>query len=101
MAMAAKVTIVQVAEVVEPGKLDPESIVTPGIFVERVVTIANPAHESELVAAGASYPQRRPAALAPKRPQLMREILLYETDFGDKPVEEFLTELAPSPRAKI
>src|SRR4051812_30207683 len=56
MAMAAKVTIVQVAEVVEPGKLDPESIVTPGIFVDRVVVIANPAHESELVEAGASYP---------------------------------------------
>src|SRR3712207_9205351 len=45
MAMAGKVTIVQVAEVVEPGELDPESIVTPGIFVERVVAIANPAHE--------------------------------------------------------
>ncbi len=56
MAMAAKVTIVQVAEIVEPGKLDPESIVTPGIFVDRVVAIANPAHESELVEAGASYP---------------------------------------------
>src|SRR4051812_2317261 len=56
MAMAAKVTIVQVAEIVEPGKLDPESIVTPGIFVDRVVGIANPAHESELVEAGASYP---------------------------------------------
>jgi 3-oxoadipate CoA-transferase alpha subunit len=56
MAMAGKVTIVQVAEVVEPGKLDPESIVTPGIFVDRVVAIANPAHESELVEAGASYP---------------------------------------------
>src|SRR3954468_11370139 len=56
MAMAAKVTIVQVAEIVEPGKLDPESIVTPGIFVDRVVAIANPAHESELVESGASYP---------------------------------------------
>ena len=38
------------------GKLDAESIVTPGIFVDRVVAIANPAHESELVEAGASYP---------------------------------------------
>ena len=56
MAMAGKVTIVQVAEIVEPGQLDPESIVTPGIFVDRVVAIANPAHESELVEAGASYP---------------------------------------------
>src|SRR6476659_5474266 len=56
LAVAGKVTIVQVAEIVEAGKLDPESIVTPGIFVDRVVAIANPAHESELVAAGASYP---------------------------------------------
>jgi len=56
MAMAAKVTIVQVADVVEPGSLDPEVIVTPGIFVDRVVGIANPVHESQLVEAGASYP---------------------------------------------
>jgi 3-oxoadipate CoA-transferase, alpha subunit len=37
MAMAAKVTVAQVAEVVELGALDPEAIVTPGIFVDRVV----------------------------------------------------------------
>lgn len=37
MAMAAKCTIAQVSEVVELGQLDPESIVTPGIFVQRVV----------------------------------------------------------------
>jgi 3-oxoadipate CoA-transferase alpha subunit len=37
MAMAAKVTIAQVAEIVELGELDPENIVTPGIFVQRVV----------------------------------------------------------------
>ena len=56
MAMAGKVTIVQVGEVVEPGALDPEVIVTPGIFVDRVVAISNPAHESALVEAGVSYP---------------------------------------------
>ncbi len=56
MAMAGKVTIVQAAEVVAPGGLDPEVIVTPGIFVNRVVEIPNPAHESTLVAAGVSYP---------------------------------------------
>ncbi len=55
MAMAARVTIVQVQEVVEPGQLDPECIVTPGIFVNRVVCVADPAHESDLVAAGVSY----------------------------------------------
>ena len=56
MAMAGRTTIVQAAEVVEPGELDPEAVVTPGIFVDRVVHVPSPAHESELVAAGASYP---------------------------------------------
>ena len=37
MAMAAKTTIAQVDEIVELGALDPESIITPGIFVHRVV----------------------------------------------------------------
>ena len=37
MAMAAKCTIAQVDEVVALGELDPEVIVTPGIFVKRVV----------------------------------------------------------------
>jgi len=37
MAMAAACTIAQVSEVVELGELDPETIVTPGIFVQRLV----------------------------------------------------------------
>lgn len=37
MAMAGKITIAEVDEIVEIGELDPESIVTPGIFVQRVV----------------------------------------------------------------
>jgi 3-oxoadipate CoA-transferase alpha subunit len=37
MAMAAKVAIAQVRDVVALGELDPEVIVTPGIFVQRVV----------------------------------------------------------------
>ncbi|MDB5840259.1 MAG: 3-oxoadipate CoA-transferase, partial [Herminiimonas sp.] len=37
MAMAAKCTIAQVSEVVELGQLDPEAIITPGIFVQRIV----------------------------------------------------------------
>ena len=40
MAMAAKTTIAQVAEIVELGALDPEAVVTPGIFVNRVVQVA-------------------------------------------------------------
>ncbi|WP_370288261.1 3-oxoacid CoA-transferase subunit A [Nocardioides sp.] len=40
MATAADTTIVQVNEVVEPGELDPEAVVTPSIFVDRVVATA-------------------------------------------------------------
>ncbi|CAJ0848285.1 Malonate-semialdehyde dehydrogenase [Ralstonia mannitolilytica] len=48
MAMAAKCTIAQVSETVELGELDPEHIVTPGIFVKRVVQVAaaQPAKEA-------------------------------------------------------
>jgi 3-oxoadipate CoA-transferase alpha subunit len=56
MAMAGATTIVQTAELVEPGALDPEVIVTPGIFVQRVTVVADPAHESVLVAQGVTYP---------------------------------------------
>lgn len=56
MATAAATTIVQTQELVAAGTLDPECVVTPGIFVHRIVTVADPAHESQLVAQGASYP---------------------------------------------
>ena len=56
MATAATTTIAQASQIVAPGGLDPESVVTPGIFVNRVVAVADPAYESELVAKGASYP---------------------------------------------
>lgn len=39
MATAARVAIAQVSEIVELGALDPESIVTPGLFVQRVVAV--------------------------------------------------------------
>lgn len=39
IATAAKVTIAEVEEIVEVGQLDPEVIVTPGIFVDRVVQV--------------------------------------------------------------
>ena len=40
MAMAARVTIATVHEVVPLGALDPEAVVTPGLFVQRVVKVA-------------------------------------------------------------
>lgn len=39
MAMAGRVTVVQVEQVVELGGIDPEHVVTPGIFVNRVIQI--------------------------------------------------------------
>lgn len=40
MAMAAKITVASVHEIVELGSLDPEAVVTPGLFVQRVVQVA-------------------------------------------------------------
>lgn len=39
MATAAATTIVQVQETVDLGELDPEAVITPGIYVDRVVTV--------------------------------------------------------------
>ena len=39
MAMAAKTTVATVHEIVDLGSLDPEAVVTPGIFVQRVVKV--------------------------------------------------------------
>ena len=39
MATAAKITVVQVSEIVQPGGIDPEVVITPGIFVDRIVKI--------------------------------------------------------------
>ena len=47
MAMAADITVVQVRHVDEPGELDPEAIVTPSIFVDRIVHVPNPVRESD------------------------------------------------------
>ena len=43
MATAARTTVVQVARVVDTGALDPERVVTPSIFVDRVVAVGGPA----------------------------------------------------------
>ncbi|HEY8429747.1 MAG TPA: CoA transferase subunit A [Sandaracinaceae bacterium] len=46
-AMAGKITIAEVEELVEVGELDPENIHTPGVFVQRVV-VGNGAHEKRI-----------------------------------------------------
>lgn len=56
MLMAAENAIVQVREVVEPGGIDPEHVITPGIFVDRIALVPEPVQEEDLVARGVSYP---------------------------------------------
>ncbi|MDR6759257.1 3-oxoadipate CoA-transferase alpha subunit [Mycoplana sp. BE70] len=55
MCMAAARTIAQVTSIVAPGAIDPEHIVTPGIFVDCVVEVTNPQQEEALIRAGVAY----------------------------------------------
>ena len=56
MCMAAKTTIVQTSRLVDRGGIDPETVITPGIFVNRIVEVPDPVHEDTLIAAGRRYP---------------------------------------------
>lgn len=55
MAMAADRTIAQVSTLGAPGSIDPEQVVTPGIFVDAVVEIADPQQEEVLVRTGSVH----------------------------------------------
>ncbi|PZU41081.1 MAG: 3-oxoadipate CoA-transferase [Microbacterium sp.] len=65
MAAAAATTIVQVDEIVPLGELDPEVVVTPGIFVDRVVAVGERAWLSERAFVGGVDIEGRPAEAAP------------------------------------
>ena len=56
MAMAAKTTIVQADSIVAAGDIDPEVVVTPAVFVNRIVEVGEPLQESAMVASSVSYP---------------------------------------------
>ncbi len=56
MCMAAATTIVQTKALVAAGQIDPEHVITPGIFVNRIVEVPHPVHEDTLIAEGRSYP---------------------------------------------
>ncbi|MFT3690989.1 3-oxoacid CoA-transferase subunit A [Paenirhodobacter sp.] len=56
MAMAGARTIAQVTRAVAPGAIDPEHVVTPGIFVDGIVEVTDPAQEEALNRAGAHHP---------------------------------------------
>lgn len=55
MATAAESTVVQASRVVDPGTIDPEHVITPGIFVDTIVEVAAPRQEEALIRAGAVY----------------------------------------------
>ncbi|WP_434622489.1 3-oxoacid CoA-transferase subunit A [Tabrizicola sp. M-4] len=57
MCMAAAKTVVQVSRIVDAGGIDPEAVITPGIFVQGVVLVENPAQEEDLNRANARYPE--------------------------------------------
>ena len=56
MCTASKVAIVQAKKIMEAGQIDPETVVTPGIFVQKVIEITNPVDESRLEEEEMSYP---------------------------------------------
>ena len=56
MCTAARCTIAQTQQIVPLGGIDPENVVTPGIFVKRVVEVPAPLLESKLVSEGKHYP---------------------------------------------
>ena len=56
MCSAAKMTIVQSRKIVAIGDIDPEQVVTPNIYVNRIIEVSKPLIESELIAVGAKYP---------------------------------------------
>jgi 3-oxoacid CoA-transferase subunit A len=68
--MAAKVTIVEVEEIVETGAIDPDAVHLPGIYVHRIVLNAHPEKRIEKrtlrAAATAEAPLGTPAAEAAK-----------------------------------
>lgn len=55
MCMAAARTIVQARRIVDAGGIDPEQVITPGIFVDAVIEVPEPQQEEALIRAGVAY----------------------------------------------
>jgi 3-oxoacid CoA-transferase subunit A len=47
MATAGKVTVAEVEHLVQPGDIDPDHIITPGIYVKRIIHVPNPTKHIE------------------------------------------------------
>lgn len=55
MCMAATKVVAQVSRLVASGEIDPEHIITPGIFVDGVIEVKNPRQEEEMIGKGEMY----------------------------------------------
>ncbi len=55
MCTAAQTSIVQVARIVVPGQIDPEHVITPGLFVDRIIAVPDARQEEDLNIEGAVY----------------------------------------------
>src|SRR5206468_12738112 len=62
MATAAKITVAEVEQLVQPGEIDPDAIITPGIFVKRLVHVPNPDKRIEQRTTRKRSEAARPAA---------------------------------------
>ena len=70
MATAAKVTVAEVEEIVEPGTLDPDHIHTPGIYVDRIIQ-GHSLREEDRAADGAQAGRSQPAPAGDRGGSLM------------------------------
>jgi 3-oxoacid CoA-transferase len=91
-AMAAKTTIAEVKEIVEPGEIDPELVAVPGIFVDRILqttTVLDVAVLRQLLriigrtadAAGRAVAEGGPAGLPPDLMAMKVATLLHEGEY--------------------
>lgn len=55
MCMAAKMTIAQVSCIVEPGEIKAIEVITPGIYVDKLVEVSQAVQEETLIRAGVEY----------------------------------------------
>jgi len=56
MCMAADTSLVQVKNILEPNEINPEHVITPGIFVQSLINIENPIIETNAIEEGMTYP---------------------------------------------
>ena len=56
MCMAAKQSLIQTKKIIEPDKTNPEHVITPGIFVQKIIQVENPIIESNAIEEGIIYP---------------------------------------------